>query len=414
MKIAIVGSGVSGLVAAHLLSERHEVTVFEAEDRVGGHTHTVEVEVSGRTHRVDTGFIVYNERTYPDFCRLLDRLGVETQPSEMSFSVACDRTGIEWGSRGLAGAFAQRRNLLRPAFYRMVRDVVRFNREAREVLELADEKLELGEYLCGAGYTKEFVDLYAVPMGAAVWSARPETFLRFPAAAFVRFFDNHGLLVRTGHIPWRVVKGGSDRYLGPLIAPFADRIRTGCPVRSIRRDPHGVDVSFGESETERFDRVVLAVHSDQARMILADPTDAERAILASVAYQRNDVVLHTDSDVMPRTRRTWSSWNYRVPAEPQDRVFVSYHMNRLQSLDTDVDLFVTLNGDRHIDPARVIDTFVYDHPVFDAQAIRAQRLHADIDGHNRTHFCGAWWGWGFHEDGVRSALAVCEKLGVGL
>jgi predicted NAD/FAD-binding protein len=251
-------------------------------------------------------------------------------------------------------------------------------------------------------------------MGAAIWSSRPETFLRFPAAAFVRFFDNHGLLVRTGHIPWRVVKGGSDRYVGPLIAPFADRIRTGCPVRSIRRDAGGVDVCFGESGTERFDRVVLAVHSDQARMILADPTDAERAILASVTYQRNDVVLHTDAKVMPQTRRTWSSWNYRVPVEPLDRVFVTYHMNRLQSLDADVDLFVTLNGDRHIDPAKVIDTFVYDHPVFDAQAIRAQRLHADIDGHNRTHFCGAWWGWGFHEDGVRSALAVCEKLGVGL
>jgi len=414
VKIAIVGSGISGLVSAHLLNERHEITVFEADDRIGGHTHTVPVEIAGRTLRVDTGFIVYNERTYPSFCRLLDRLGVETQPSDMSFAVACDRTGVEWGSRGLGGVFAQRRNLIRPSFHRMVRDVLRFNREAPDLLVEADEKLELGEYLCGAGYSQEFVDHYVVPMGAAIWSSRPDAFLRFPAASFVRFFENHGLLRRTGHMTWRVVRGGSDRYIGPLTAPFRDRIRTGCPVHAIRRDAEGVEIAFGAGATERFDRVVLAVHSDQARALLADATDAEHAILSSVAYQRNEVVLHTDASVMPRNTRAWASWNYRIPRDEQETVFVTYHMNRLQSLETDVDLFVTLNGERYVDPAKVLDTFVYDHPVFDTRAMRAQRLHAEIDGRNHTHFCGAWWGWGFHEDGVRSALAVCEKLGARL
>jgi predicted NAD/FAD-binding protein len=414
VKIAIVGSGISGLLTAHLLADRHAVTVFEADDRVGGHTHTVPVEVGDRSYRIDTGFIVYNERTYPGFCRMLDRLGVETQPSDMSFSVACDRTGLEWGSRGLGGVFAQRRNWVRPSFHRMVRDVMRFNREARDVLESADEKLELGEYLCGAGYTREFVDHYVVPMGAAIWSARPADFLRFPAAAFIRFFDNHGLLVRKGHFPWRVVKGGSDGYVAPLCAPFADRIRTRCPVHAVRRDADGVELRFGDGGCERFDRVVLAVHSDQARGMLVDATDAEHAILSSVEYQRNDVVLHTDASVMPRAKRAWASWNYRVPVHDQESVFVSYHMNRLQGLDSEVDFFVTLNGDRAIDPGKVLDTFVYHHPVFDTRALRAQRLHAEIDGRNHTHFCGAWWGWGFHEDGVQSALTVCEKLGARL
>jgi len=414
VKIAIVGSGISGLVAAHLLCERHEVTVFEADARIGGHTHTVPVEVVGRTFWVDTGFIVYNERTYPLFCRLLDRLGVATQPSDMSFGLSCERTGLEWGSRGLSSVFAQRRNVVRPEFHRMLRDVLRFNREARQVLAMDDDKLELGEFLCGAGYSQEFVDYYVVPMGAAIWSARPTAFLRFPAASFVRFFDNHGLLERDGRVPWRVLQGGSRAYLDPLTRPFADRIRTRCPVHSIRRDPDGVELAFGSDGRERFDRVVLAVHSDQAARLLVDPSDAERAILSSVPYQRNEVVLHTDAAVMPRSRRAWASWNYRIPREQQDVVYVTYHMNRLQGLDGDVDFFVTLGGDRYVDPKKVIDTFTYDHPVFDARALRAQRMHAEVDGSNRTHYCGAWWGWGFHEDGVKSAVAVCEKLGAGL
>ena len=414
MKIAIVGSGISGLVSAHLLAPEHDVTVFEADARVGGHTHTVDVEAGGRRLRVDTGFIVYNERTYPNFCRLLERLGVATQASDMSFGLACERTGLEWGSRGLRGVFAQPTNLLRPGFRRMLGDVLRFNREARTLLEADDEKLTLGDYLCGAGYSQGFVDHYVVPMGAAIWSASPRRFLEFPAVAFVRFFANHGLLEKSGRIPWRVVAGGSDRYVEPLIAPFRERIRTACPVQRIRRDARGVELVSGAGRVERFDRVVLAVHSDQAQRLLVDATEVERAVLASVAYQRNEVLLHTDASVMPRARRAWASWNYRIPRGEQERVFVTYHMNRLQSLDTDVDLFVSLNAGGRVDPAQVIDQFVYDHPVFDARAIAAQCLHAAIDGRNHTHFCGAWWGWGFHEDGVRSALAVCEKLGARL
>ena len=413
MKIAVVGTGVSGLVAAHLLNEQHEITVFEADHRIGGHTHTVPVEVGERTLRVDTGFIVYNERTYPSFCRLLDRLGVETQPSDMSFAMTCERTGREWGSRGLGGVFAQRANLLRPSFHQMLRDVMRFNREARDVLDAHDDKLELGDYLCGAGYSEQFVHHYLVPMGAAIWSAAPEQFLRFPAAAFVRFFDNHGLLEADGRVPWRVVAGGSDRYVEPLVAPFRDRIRTSCAVHRIERDARGVEIRFAGG-SERFDRVVLATHSPQALAMLAEPTHAERAILGSIGYQRNEVLLHTDASVMPRRPRAWASWNYRVPRDPQEAVHVTYHMNRLQNLDTDVDIFVSLNAGRHVDPTAVIDSYVYDHPVLDAQAMRAQKLHGDIDGHRHTHYCGAYWGWGFHEDGVRSALRVCEKLGAEL
>jgi predicted NAD/FAD-binding protein len=414
MRIAIVGSGISGLVAAHLLAAEHEIVVFEADSRIGGHTHTVSFEDGGTSHRIDTGFIVYNERTYPHFCRLLERLGVGSQASDMSFSLACERTGVEWGSKGLRGVFAQPGNLLRPSFHRMLRDVLRFNREARGILGEPDDKLELGEYLTGAGYSSRFVDHYIVPMGAAIWSARADDFLRFPAAAFVRFFDNHGLLEPAGRIPWRVVAGGSDRYLDPLTRPFRERIRTSCPVHDIHRDAHGVDLYFGQGGREHFDRVIIAVHSDQARSIIADPTPVEREILSSIEYQRNDVSLHTDPTVMPRSRRAWASWNYRVPASRQEAPIVSYHMNRLQGLESKTDWFVTLNAGSRIDPACVIDRQVYYHPVFDSKALRAQRLHAAIDGANNTHYCGAWWGWGFHEDGVRSALAVCEKFGVGL
>lgn len=414
MKIAIVGSGISGLVAAHLLARRHEVVVFESESRIGGHTRTVSFEHRGERHRIDTGFIVYNERTYPNFCRLLDRLGVETRASDMSFSVSCERTGVEWGSNGMSGLFAQPRNLFRPSFVRMIRDVLRFNREARDILDGANDKLELGEYLAGAGYSSRFVDHYVVPMGAAIWSASATDFLRFPAAAFVRFFDNHGLLEPAGRIPWRVVADGSDRYIEPLTRPFRDRIRTDCPVRGIHRDGHGVEILAGQGLRERFDRVVMAVHSDQALALLADPGPAEREILSSISYQHNDVTLHTDPGMMPRAKRAWASWNYRVPAIRRNAAHVTYHMNRLQGLVSPTDFFVSLNADAHIDPERVIDRRVFHHPVFDAKAMRAQRLHDVIDGARHTHYCGAWWGWGFHEDGVRSALAVGRKFGLEL
>ena len=411
MRIAIVGSGVSGLVAAHRLHRHHEIVVYEADDRIGGHSHTVAVELDGECHAVDTGFIVYNEKTYPSFTRLLAQLSVETQPSEMSFGLACERTGLEWGSGGVRSVFAQPRNLLRPAFHRMLRDVLRFNRESRALLAGGEEKATLGDYLCGAGYSREFVEHYVLPMGAAIWSADPEAFLRFPAASFVRFFDNHGLLEAAPSVPWRVVRGGSARYVAKLVAPFRDRIRTACPVRALRRRPHGVEVTSAAG-VEAFDHVVLAVHSDQALALLADPTELERKLLRSIGYQRNEVVLHTDESLLPRSRRAWASWNYRIPRERGRPVLVTYDMSRLQGLDARRRFLVTLNGADRIDPRHILRRFVYHHPVLDAEAIAAQALRAEISGRRRTHYCGAYWGYGFHEDGVKSALAVCARLGV--
>lgn len=414
MKIAIVGSGVSGLVAAHLLHRAHDVTVFEADQRIGGHTHTVEVEAGSERQAIDTGFIVYNERTYPNFTRLLADLGVPSQPAEMSFSVHCERTGVEWASRSLNTVFAQRRNLLRPSFRRMLREILRFNREARELLEHQEEKVALGDYLSGAGYSADFVERYIVPMGAAIWSAAPSEFLSFPARSFVCFFENHGLLDRPSPVRWRVIRGGSRRYVDALTAPFSERILTGRPVRSVRRGFGGVELATADGRSHRFDRIVLALHSDQALRLLADPSELERKVLGAIRYQENEVVLHTDASVMPRLRRAWASWNSRIPREPRDRVSVSYHMNRLQGIRSPRDFFVTLNGVDQIRASRVLARFVCHHPVFDAGAVAAQRLHAKLDGVNRTHYCGAYWGFGFHEDGVNSAIAVARSFGLDL
>jgi predicted NAD/FAD-binding protein len=410
MKIAIVGTGVAGLVTAHLLHPRHEITVFEADARIGGHVSTVDVTIGGAPWSVDTGFIVYNERTYPGFTRLLHALGVATQASEMSFGVACERTGIEWGSRGLGALLADPRNLLRADYRRMLGDVRRFFREAPGLLELDEPKLALGDWLCGAGYSPAFVDLFLVPMGAAIWSASPGEFLRFPAQTFVRFFANHGLLALRGAPEWRVVRGGSRRYVEALVAPFRDRIRTRCPVRAVRRRPGGgVELAAGGA-VHRFDRVVLACHSDQALAVLRGARLLERRVLSAIRYQENDTLLHTDASVMPRRRRAWASWNYRVPADGRERVFVTYHMNRLQSLPEAPDLFVTLNGSDAVDPERVLARFTYHHPVFDAEAVAAQRLHPAIDGQGGVHFAGAYWGHGFHEDGLRSAHTVAARI----
>jgi predicted NAD/FAD-binding protein len=411
MKVAIVGSGVSGLVAAHHLHRHHDVTVFEADDRIGGHVSTVEVVHEGTSHAIDTGFIVYNERTYPNFSRLISDLGVETQASEMSFGLSCERTGIEWASRGLASVFAQPTNLMRPAFLRMIRDVLRFNRESRALARSESEKVALGDLLVGAGYSQRFIDHYIVPMGAAIWSAEPEVFLRFPASTFVRFFENHGLLETSPPAHWRVIAGGSARYVEKLIAPFKDRIRLATPVQAIRRQRRFVEVA-SQDGTERFDRVVMAVHSDQALRLLVDPSGLERALLRSIGFHENEVVLHTDQSLLPRSTRARASWNYRIPRGESSRVLVTYDMNRLQGIDARTPFLVTLNDEGRVDPRREIVRFSYHHPVFDAGAIAAQKRRGEISGTARTHYCGAYWGYGFHEDGVRSGLEVCSELGV--
>jgi len=404
-RIAVIGAGIAGNVVAYHLHRDHDVTVFEAAAHVGGHSNTHRVELDGRTYSVDTGFIVFNERTYPRFVALLDALGVEAQDSEMSFSVRCERTGFEYkGSPSPASLFADRRNLVRPAFWRMLRDIVRFNREAPALLSPRAADLSLDAYLQRAAYSRQFVEHYLVPMGAAIWSARPETMRSFPARFFVRFLHNHGMLSLRDRPTWRVVRGGSERYVAALTASFRDRIRLRTPVESIRRFATHVEVRPRGLDAERFDTVFLACHSDQALRLLTDPSRSEREVLGAIPYQVNDVVLHTDTRLLPHRRRAWAAWNYHLPAEPQDRVALTYNMSILERIPSSMPLLVTLNRTEAIDPARIIKRLSYQHPVFTADGVAAQARQGEVSGARRTYYCGAYWGNGFHEDGVVSAL----------
>jgi len=416
MRVAIVGSGVSGLVAAHLLHPHHDVTVFEARDRIGGHVNTVEVpRPDGGVDRVDTGFIVYNESNYPLFTKLLRRLEISTQPSNMSFSVRCDRTGLEYNGSTVPQLFAQRRNLLRPSFHRMLLDILRFNREAVPALSNGAEDMTLGEYVASAGYSRGLTEHYLLPMGSALWSVPRNQVLEMSAAFFIRFFENHGMLTVDDRPLWRVVTGGSDRYVERLVAPFRDRIRTGSPVRRVvrRRDPQGREEG-ADVDGEAFDHVVFACHSDQALGILDDPSDAEQRILGAMPYQANEIVLHTDDSVLPRRRRAWGSWNYHLRGEDDAPATVTYNMNLLQTLEVPRTYCVTLNASELIDPAKVLYRTTYHHPVYTRDGFAAQARHAEISGQSRTHFCGAYWGYGFHEDGTRSGVRVAEAFGVTL
>ena len=422
MRIAVVGTGIAGNVVAWQLAREHELTVYEAADRVGGHTHTHALAVGGREVQVDSGFIVFNDWTYPNFVRLLDTLGVASQRSPMSFSVRDDARDLEYNGSTLGGLFVQRRNLLRPGFYRMLRDVLRFNREAPRLLATLGGELPLGEYLAAGRYSREFIAHYLVPMGAAIWSTEPAHMLGFPARFFVRFLHNHGMLSVDDRPTWRVVQGGSMRYVEKLTAGFRDRIRLRTPVEQIRRSGSQVVVKARGAEPARFDAVFLACHSDQALGLLADPSVAEREVLGAIRYQRNSAVLHTDTRVLPRRRRAWAAWNYHVDAVRDGGardaaafaagapVTLTYHMNILQSLDTPEPLLVTLNRDAAIDPARVLARVAYEHPLFTPAGVAAQGRHAEISGPLGTYYCGAYWRYGFHEDGVVSALAALEHF----
>lgn len=407
MRIAVVGSGVSGLVAAALLRRAHDVTVLEASGRIGGHVNTVPVPGVGGPLEVDTGFIVFNERNYPLFTRLLVGLGVRSQPTEMSFSVRCERTGLEYASNDLDRMFVQRRNLLSPAFHRMLLDILRFNREAPRAVRNGSAGLTLGEYVERARYSSGLAEHYLTPMGSALWSIPRSTVLAMPAAFFVGFFEHHGMLQVNGRPQWRVVEGGSRRYVDALVAPFRDRIHTSTPVRAIRRAPDHVRV-----DGERYDHVVLACHSDEALALLADPSPEESAVLGALPYQENEVVLHTDTTVLPRSPRAWASWNYVIGRDRDAPAAVTYDMNRLQSLVAPRTHCVTLNGVQDVDPASLLYRTTYRHPVYTLEGMRAQSRWSEISGPRRTHFCGAYWGYGFHEDGVRSAAAVARSLGV--
>ncbi len=413
MKIAIVGSGIAGNLAAYHLQREHEITVFEADARVGGHSNTVDVDIAGRSYAVDTGFIVYNDWTYPQFIDLLEELAVPTQASEMSFSVRCEMTGLEYNGTTLNSLFAQRRNLLRPRFYRMLFDILRFNRTAPEVLKNNDDDLTLDEFLQQGNYSREFIQHYILPMGAAIWSASPEGMGGVPVGFFVRFFHNHGLLSVDDRPTWRVIRGGSRQYVDRLVARFLDRIWLNTAVEWIRRQPDHIELKAQGMEVQKFDKVFLACHSDQALALLQDATDSEREVLGAIAYQRNEAVLHTDSRLMPRNKRAWAAWNYhllRDGAANDGRVALSYNMNILQNLQAPVDFLVTLNHGSAIDPSKIIAQFEYEHPVFDRAAVAAQQRHREVNGHLGTYFCGAYWRNGFHEDGVVSALNAVEHF----
>ena len=414
MRIAVIGTGIAGMVAAYLLGRDHDLVVFEANDYVGGHTNTLEVAEGGRIYPVDTGFIVFNEVTYPNFLALLRRLKVAWQPTNMSFSVQDAATGREYGFRTLNGVFAQRRNLWRPAFYRLLWDIRRFRSESRELTRDEMYQITLGEYLQNKGYSTSFRQEFLIPLGSALWSADPQALQSFPARYFADFFQRHGFLNLSRKITWQVIQGGSRRYVEALTAAYHDRVRLNCPVARIRRHPHGVEVQPSRGEAEHFDRIVIATHSDQALGMLADPSDREREILGAFPYQENSTILHTDATLLPRRRAAWASWNYYLPAGRQERATVTYHMNRLQGLSAPAEFCVTLNRDRDIDPARIIKKIMYHHPAYHRQAPLAQKRWAEINGVNNTYFCGAYWGYGFHEDGVVSALNVCRQFGVTL
>lgn len=414
MNIAVVGTGISGLSAAWLLSQRHDVTVYERANRVGGHSNTVTAVIAGRSIPVDTGFIVYNEKTYPNLTALFDHLGVPTQESDMSFAVSLDGGRLEYSGSGFGGLFAQPLNLVRPRFWSMLSDLLRFYRQApRDVAQVADDRTSLGEYLAAGRYGAAFRDDHLLPMAGAIWSTSPATMLCFPAAAFIRFHDNHGLLQLRERPVWRTVSGGSRAYVERLCRRFEDRIRINTGVRSIQRGtPYGVMITDSNGDADIYDHVVVATNANQALGMLSDPSAAERELLGAFRYSRNLAVLHSDESFMPRRRAAWASWNYVGCRDAAAKsVCVTYWMNRLQGIASDPPLFVTLNPARTPRAGSIIYSEVYDHPVFDVGAMAAQRRLWSLQGERNTWFCGAYFGAGFHEDGLQAGLAVAEQLG---
>ena len=414
MRIAVIGTGISGMTAAYLLSEDHEIVVFEANDYIGGHTNTVDVSFNGDQYAVDTGFIVFNEKTYPNFVKLMRRLGVDWQNSVMSFSVQCEKTGLEFSPSTLNSLFIQRRNLLRPSFYRMLWDVMRFKRDSEMLLESEDYEETLAGFLAGKAYSQAFVQHFIIPMGEAIWSADPVTFNEFPARYFAQFFKNHGFLNVKDQPQWLTVRGRSRQYIKPITQPYAEQIRPNCPVASICRSPDYVEIKPQNEAPEKFDQVVIATHSDQALALLDDPADAEKNILGAIPYQENQAVLHSDESLLPSKKAAWASWNYHIPQEDLGRVAVTYDMNILQSIGAPKELCVSLNLAKEIDPAKIYRQMTYHHPVYNPESLAARHSHSEINGLNRTYYAGAYWGYGFHEDGVVSALEVCKHFGKSL
>jgi predicted NAD/FAD-binding protein len=405
MKIAIIGTGIAGNVVAYKLRQEHDITVFESGAYVGGHTNTVDVYEDGRKLAVDTGFIVFNDRTYPNFIQLLDEIGQDSQPSEMSFSVQAEDGRLEYSGSSLNALFAQRRNIVRPPFYRMIRDILRFNETALPETARLDDSTTLGNYLAEHGYSHEFVDHYLVPMAAAIWSAEPVSVLDMPVKFLLQFFANHGLLQISDRPVWHVIKGGSRQYVNKLVAQHRDRIRLNNPVQTVRRVDDRVELRTAAGGREVFDSVFVACHSDQALSLLVDATPDEREVLGAIRYQQNEAILHVDDSLMPKRRRAWAAWNYHIPQDSTRHVAVTYNMNILQGLDAENQYLVTLNNDQYIDPGKIIRRVQYEHPVYSRESVAAQQQQAHIN-RDRTFFCGAYWRNGFHEDGVVSALSA--------
>ena len=415
MKIAIIGSGIAGLTSAYLLNRNHDITVFEAGDWIGGHTHTVEVQVEGKAYAVDTGFIVFNDWTYPNFIRLLNQLGVGFKDTEMSFSVSDPVSGVEYNGHSLNSLFAQRSNLLSAKFWSMVRDILRFNREALNDLnqQRIASTMTLGDYLKANAYSERFIQHYIVPMGAAIWSMSLNDMLGFPLQFFVRFFKNHGLLSVSDRPQWCVVEGGSSSYVAPLIESFKQHIRLNCPVTRVERDAEGVTL-HSAAGNERFDKVIFACHSDQALALLAEPTRIEKDILGALPYADNDVVLHTDTRLLPKRPLAWASWNYRLGGPVDQPAAVTYDMNILQGIQSDTTFCVSLNQTAAIDPSKILARYTYAHPQYSLAGTQAQARWEELLGANHSYFCGAYWANGFHEDGVVSALRVAREFGESL
>lgn len=414
MRIAIVGAGISGLVTAYLLSGDHDIVVYESNDYVGGHTNTVDVTCGENTYHVDTGFIVFNERTYPNFLTLIRKLDVAYEPTEMSFSVKCQRTGLEYRPNMAGSLFLQPGAFMKIAMYRMIWEIFRFRRESERFMETGEESLTLGRYLESQRYSRMFVDMFLIPMGAAIWSADPRAFREFPVKSFASFFKNHGILYPRNQPQWFFINGGSKRYVEKLTHSYRDRIRLNSPIDSIRRLPNRVQVKPRGGETETFDKVIISAHSDQALAMLEDPTDKEKETLGSIPYQENIALLHSDVSILPNRKKFWASWNAFIPNMELGRASLTYNMNILQKIDSKKDFCVSLNLEAAINSDHIIKKIVYHHPIYTVQGFSAQKLWPEINGINGTYYCGAYWGYGFHEDGVNSALRVAKEFGKSL
>tara|TARA_B000000437_G_scaffold61434_1_gene44206 strand:+ start:1808 stop:3055 length:1248 start_codon:yes stop_codon:yes gene_type:complete len=412
MKIAIIGSGISGLTSAYLLNRNHDITVFEANDYIGGHTHTHNIKIKDKDYAVDTGFIVYNERTYPNFIKLLDTLGVERQLSTMGFSVKSASEDYEYAGESLNSLFAKRSNIFRLGFLRMLYEMYRFGKKSDSTGLGLDVSITLGTYLRSENYSNEFINYFIIPMGAAIWSTPANKVLDMPAYFFIKFFYNHGMLEIINRPKWWVIKDGSSAYIKKIIKGFESKINLSSPIRTVSRLDNGIEIETANSKKPlMFDAVVFATHSDQALGMLKDPTEKEKDILSSIPYQKNEVLLHTDSSVLPKRKLAWASWNYQLDSNPESPVVLTYNMNILQSLDCDETFCVTLNDHQSVDKSKVLKKITYHHPLFTVKGIEAQKRKLEISGVNNTYYCGAYWHNGFHEDGVASAIEVCKHFG---